>query len=211
MDFLRESTQSEIPKTWTLYEIENIGQLAVPPTLELRDDNSFTALAADIIHDSYVTHKKIEMTKSQLVFQPKGSNELDKEAFSKYARIMITYSKGEYGDFYKWNEKFELTESEYKELDDYFKNEVVNPMAMMNIKLIKWYPLEFGNVNGLSYMKTSFTRQMSDNPIVKVDKYNFFNSNEAVEITLSYRITESEIWKDDFSKVINTFSFKTKK
>ena len=79
---------------------------------------------------------------------------------------MITYSKGEYGDFYKWNEKFELTESEYKELDDYFKSEVVNPMAMMNIKLIKWYPLEFGNVNGLSYMKTSFTRQMSDNPIV---------------------------------------------
>ena len=209
--FLREPSQSEIPKTWTLYEIENIGQLAVPPTLELRDDNSFTALAADIIHDSYVTHKKIEMTKSQLVFQPKGSNELDKEAFSKYARIMITYSKGEYGDFYKWNEKFELTESEYKELDDYFKSEVVNPMAMMNIKLIKWYPLEFGNVNGLSYMKTSFTRQMSDNPIVKVDKYNFFNSDEAVEITLSYRITESEIWKDDFSKVINTFSFKTKK
>jgi len=209
--FLRESAQSEIPKTWTLYEIANIGKLAVPPTLELRDDNSFTALAADIIHDSYVTHKKIEMTKSQLVFQPKGSNDLEKEGFSKYARIMITYSKGKYGDFYKWDEKFELTDSEYQELDDYFKNEVVSPMAMMNIKLIKWYPLEFGNVNGLSYMKTSFTRQMSDNPIVKVYKYNFFNSNEAVEITLSYRITESEIWKDDFSKVISTFSFKTKK
>ena len=30
--FLREPSQSEIPKTWTLYEIENIGQLAVPPT-----------------------------------------------------------------------------------------------------------------------------------------------------------------------------------
>ena len=209
--FLKESTKSKIPETWTLYEIENIGQLAVPPTLELRDDNSFTALAADIIHDSYVTHKKIEMTKSQLVFQPKGSNKLDKEAFSKYARIMITYSKGEYGDFYKWNEKFEFTDSEYQELDDYFKNEVVSLMAMMNIKLIEWYPLEFGNINGLSYMKTSLTRQMGDNPIVKVDKYNFFNSNEAVEITLSYRISESDIWKEDFSKVINTFRFKTKK
>lgn len=209
--FLSESVQSEIPETWTLYEIENIGQLAIPSTLELRDDNSFTALAADIIHDSYVTHKKIEMTKSQLVFQPKGSNELDKEAFSKYSRILINYNKGEYGDFYKWNEKYEFTDSEYKELDEYFKDEVVTPMSLMNIKLINWYPLEFGNVNGLSYIKISFTRQMANNPIVKVVGYKFFNTDEAVEITLSYRLSESEIWESDFSNVINTFSFKTKK
>lgn len=209
--FLRETAQSEIPKTWTLFEIENIGQLAIPPSLELRDDNSFTALAADIIYDSYVTHKKIKMTKSQLVFQPKGSNELDKEAFSKYSRILINYNKGEYGDFYKWNEKYEFTNSEYKELDEYFKDEVVTPMTLMNIKLINWYPLEFGNVNGLSYIKISFTRQMANNPIVKVIGYKFFNTDEAVEITLSYRLSESEIWEADFSKVINTFSFKTKK
>lgn len=211
VDFLRESAQSEIPKTWTLYEIANIGKLAVPPTLELRDDNSFTALAADIIHDSYVTHKKIEITKSQLVFQPKGSNELDKEAFSKYSRILINYNKGEYGDFYKWNEKYEFTDLEYKELDEYFKEEVVTPMSLLNIKLINWYPLEFGNVNGLSYIKISFTRQMANNPIVKVVRYKFFNTDEAVEITLSYRLSESDIWESDFSNVINTFSFKTKK
>lgn len=209
--FLRETAHPEIPKTWTLFEIENIGQLAIPPSLELRDDNSFTALAADIIYDSYVTHKKIKMTKSQLVFQPKGSNELDKEAFSKYSRILINYNKGEYGDFYKWNEKYEFTNSEYKELDEYFKDEVVTPMTLMNIKLINWYPLEFGNVNGLSYIKISFTRQMANNPIVKVIGYKFFNTDEAVEITLSYRLSESEIWEADFSKVINTFSFKTKK
>ena len=116
-----------------------------------------------------------------------------------------------YGDFYKWNEKYEFTNSEYKELDEYFKDEVVTPMTLMNIKLINWYPLEFGNVNGLSYIKISFTRQMANNPIVKVIGYKFFNTDEAVEITLSYRLSESEIWEADFSKVINTFSFKTKK
>ena len=46
---------------------------------------------------------------------------------------------------------------------------------------------------------------MGDNPIVKVEKYNFFNSDEAVEITLSYRITESSIWKNDFEKAVNYF------
>ncbi len=206
--FLKESIQPETLDKWTLYEIVNIGQLAVPPTLELRDDNSFTALASDIIRDSYVAHKRIKMVKSQLVFQPRGSNELAKEAFSKYARIMINYRKGEIGAFYKWNEKFEYTDSEYKEVDEGFRNDVVNSMVNKDFKLINWYPLEFGEINGLSYLKISFTRQMGDNPTVKVVRYNLFNSNESVEITLSYRLSESELWSSDFENVINTFSFK---
>lgn len=208
---LRDLIQLEVPKTWILYDIENIGQIALPPTLELRDDNSFVAQGMGKIQDYYVTHKKIKMLKPQIYFQPKGMDNLEKEALSKYARVLITYIKGEDGDFFKWNEKFELTDSELQELDSYFKDEVVSPMDVMNIKLIKWYPLEFGSVNGLSYMKMSFTRQMGSNPIVRVDNYKFYNSDEAIELTLSYRLSESDTWKDDFSKVIKTFDFKTRK
>jgi len=84
-------------------------------------------------------------------------------------------------------------------------------MSSASIKLIYWYPSEFGSVNGLSFIKISYTRQMADNPVVKVDSYKFFNTDEAVEITLSYRLSERELWENDFMNVINTFSFKTKK
>jgi len=203
--------ETDIPTDWTVFEIEKIGRIAIPPTMELRDDNSFISLVADIVRDNLLVHKKIEMTKSKLIFQPKGSNDLDEDAFSKYSRILMNYSNGEPGDFYKWNEKFDFSTSDEKELNEYFKQEIVEPMAAMDIKLIKWYPLEFSSINGLSYMKTSFTRQMRDNPVVRVDKYNFFNYDESVEITLSYRLSENNIWASDFSKVINYFDFSNKK
>jgi len=104
ISFFQDTGQALIPTAWTLYEIEKIGQIAVPPSLELRDDNSFTALAVDILSDSYLTHKKIKLNKSQLVFQPNGTDKFEKEALSKYSRILINYSKGSYGDFYSWNE-----------------------------------------------------------------------------------------------------------
>lgn len=210
-DTVKKLTKSKIPNDWTLYEIENIGQIAVPPTLELRDDNSWTALAKEIVNDNIITHKKIEINKSQLVFQPKGTDKFTEEALSKYARIMIYYSKGEPGDFYKWNKKFDFSDKEYKELNEYYKNELDKLMTTLDGEIIEWYPLKFGNINGLSYMKVSFTRQTKNNPIVKVIRYNFFNWDEAMEITLSYRLSEMEIWASDFNKVINTFEFKSKK
>lgn len=213
--FLTESViqqkKSDIPKDWTVYEIENIGKIAIPQTMELRDDNSFISLATEIVRDNIEVHNKIKMTKSQLIFQPKGGNELDKDAFSKYSRILINYTKGNNGDFYKWNERFDFSPSDEKELNEYFKKEAVAPMEAFGIKLIKWYPLEFSSVNGLSYIKTSFTRQMRDNPVVRVDKYNFYNFDESIEITLSYRLSENDKWASDFNKCINYFDFSNKK
>ena len=90
----------------------------------------------------------------------------------------------------------------------YFKEQAVNEMKVTNTTLVQWFPLYFGNVNGYSYIKTSFTRQMGSNPIVKVMRYSFFNSNESVNIIISYRMSEGDIWGADFNKIINTFKFK---
>jgi hypothetical protein len=203
--------QTEIPKGWTVFEIKSVGKIAIPPTMELRDDNSYISLVSDVVRDNYSVHKKIEITKPKLTFQPKGSDKLDKQALSKYSRILINYIKGEPGDFFKWNEEFDISSSEEKDLNEYFLEEVTAPMEAINMKLIKWYPLEFSSINGLSYIKQTFTRQMSDNPIVKVEKYTFFNYDESVSITISYRLSERDMWASDFDKVINYFDFSNKK
>ena len=212
IDFLSKSELSnEVPKGWAHFEIKDIGAIAIPPSMELRDDNSYIALVSDIIRDNYSVNHNIEMTGSKLTFQPKGTNENDRQALSKYSRILINHIVGEPGDFFKWNEDFNISDSEKQELNDYFYNEVVTPMKSLNMKVIEWFPIEYSSINGISYMKQSFTRQMADNPIVKVEKYLFFNYNESVSITLSYRLSESDIWASDFEKVINYFDFSNKK
>jgi hypothetical protein len=209
--------KSEQPKTtkWTLYEIENIGQIAIPPTLELRDENSAFALSADIIMDHVYTYKKIDITKlvsPKLTFQPYGTDNLDKTALSKYARVLISYMQGKEGDFCKWNEKFSFPASELKEMEGYIKEHTIKQITVLgNVKLIKWYPVEFTTINRLACIKISFTRQMDNDPVVKVEQYKFCNSSESIEITISYRLSESDIWASDFSKIAGTFDFSSKK
>ena len=97
IDFLSEAgstTGTEIPENWILYEIEDLGQIAAPPTLELRDDNSYVSAATDVVHDHPVAHKNIKMTGTQLVFQPRGLNNKNEEAGSHYARILVHHKKG---------------------------------------------------------------------------------------------------------------------
>ena len=43
---------------------------------------------------------------------------------------------------------------------------------------------------------------------VHVDDYCFFFTNKMIEITISYRLSESPVWKEDFSAIPATFSFK---
>lgn len=205
------NSNRKLPEEWTLFEIKDIGNIAIPPSMEIRDDNSYISLVSDIIRDSYSVKHDIEMKGSKLTFQPKGTNANEKQALSKYSRILINYTNGEPGEFFKWNENFVLTEAEKQELNDFFYNEAVTPMKALNMKIIKWNPIEYSSINGISYMKQSFTRQMADNPIVNVEKYMFFNYDESVAITLSYRLSESEIWAADFKKVINYFDFLNKK
>ena len=205
--------QIVIPEKWTKIEIKDIGSIAIPPSMELRDDNSFISLVADISRDRIYTNKKIEMVKPNLVIQPKGLNALNKESFQNYSRILINVSKGKPGDYYKINEKINLSTSEKKELEDFFKEEIEKLLNQMIVKhkVLKWYPVEILIINGMTTIKISYLRQMESNPPVFVQSYKFFNYDEAIEITLSYREKDSELWKSDFDIVIKTFNITNRK
>ena len=202
--------QNNIPQDWIVYEIENVGIIAIPPSLELRDNNSYIALAADIVFDDIRVNKKLRLLKSNLTFQPKGVNERNKYATLLYSRILVHHTTGSSGDFLKYNEKMDLTENEKMKLNEQFRNEVIAPMESFGIKLIQWYPPEYNSDNELSYIKISYNRQMKENPIIYTELYKFFNDNEFVELTLSYRLSEKNIWAEDFSKVYKTFNFLNK-
>lgn len=211
IDAYTEPVEFIIPDDWTTIEIYNIGFISIPPTMELRSDNSFVALAADVVKDKISNKLKIEMTRSSVIFQPKGLNEVSADAIKNYSRILINVTKGNPDDFYKYNESYNFSASEKKEMDDYFREETERPMKDFNIKLLKWYPFEIVEMNDMSVIKISFLRQMGDNEPVYVEGYTFNNNDERIEIILSFRESERDRYGKDFSNVVKTFHLANKK
>lgn len=211
-----QSLKIDIPSDWLIYEIGDIGQIAIPSTLELRSKNSIHTLNQIAIKNYSVVHKKIETSLTsnfQIIFQPLGYD--NGKISSTYQRVLIQYQKGKKGDFMKWNGASTLTSSDREEIDKKYRQNLLDAISkgkdIMKVKLISRTPIEIGKVNGLSYIKHSYTRQMGERPMVKVQTYTFYNSEEMVEITISYGLEENETTISDLDKIISTFNFTTRK
>ncbi|MCX6222569.1 MAG: hypothetical protein NTZ69_16495 [Bacteroidia bacterium] len=194
---------SDIQSDWTVYEIDKVGKVAIPPSMEIRDTNSYISLVTEVAKDYLAVHKKIALNKPSLLFQPKGTNERDKEATAKYSRIIINYYKGESGDYYKQNDQFSSSEKE--DLNNSYKQEVISSFDGFGIKLIQWFPMELVTINNIKWHKIRYIRQMSNNQPVYVECYRLNNDNEAIDLVISYRNSEKTIWENDFKKVAETF------
>jgi hypothetical protein len=212
---INQLTTVEIPKDWNVYKIGNIGEITIPPTLELRNKNSKYALLFKKAADDYF---EIQLERNyghfDLVFQPKGINEAETEssimdATSKYARVLIKYEKGEKGDFFHYNEK--ITDAELKDGNEEIKSRYFEDARKMSKKIIQWEDAKSGTINGILFIAIGYIREGLNNNNVKVKEYYFYNSDELMNIIISYRMSESDIWADDFSKIASTFKFNTKK
>lgn len=203
---------SKIPPEWSVIEISKLGSIEVPPTIELRDDGSYISQAADVLRDNLLTQKKIELLKPNLTFQPKGVNNLQKDAIAKYARILISINKGDAGEFLSNNEVLGLTRSELEDLSSMYRQSFDEDAKKMGgqAKLLKWFPIKVVKINGTAAIRISYLRQAFNNPPVFVQTYNFLNYDEKIEITLSYRENEKHLWAEDFEKSINSFRYYNK-
>lgn len=211
-----QTIKLDIPRNWRLYSIGDVGQIGIPPTLELRSKNSVHTLNQKAIKNYFVDHKKIEvssLTNYQLIFQPLGYD--NGKISSTYQRVLIFYKKGKVGEYMKWNDPANLNTTEREEIDKMYKQKLLDTFSevkdAMKLKLIKRSPIEIGKTNGLQYIKHSYIRQMGDRPIVKVQTYTFYNSDEMVEITISYGLAENETENLNLDKIVSTFNFTRRK
>ena len=211
---------AEANNNFTRYEFKNY-YLSVPNTMELRDENSFMSLDEEIIKDKLKSIKKIDWNGANFTFQPAGTDDIQnlerqKKASNLYARILISYEKGKIDDFLRWNDDIRYTQAEYNELNKSFKDNLLAGLKEakqmgMNTELLDINNIKIAkNANKFVYIKQQYIRK-GLNGNVKVIDYYVFNNNEMVKLTISYRVSESDLWETDFNKIIDTFSFTTKK
>jgi len=205
---------------FTRYEFREYS-LSIPNTMELRNENSFMSLGKEIISDKIKSIKKIDIGDCNFVFQPAGTDDVQnsdrqKKALSLYSRVLINYQEGEKYNYMSWNDNTLLTQTEYNQLNKQFKDNLTAEneqakQASMGIKVISVDDIKIGkNANKFVYIKQSYIRSgLKGN--VKVTDYYLFNNSEMVKLTISYRISENNVWEKDFDKILDTFSFNSKK
>lgn len=203
---LIEDYPGNIPEGWQIVNIENLGMIAIPKTLEVREEGS----TLDVLSKSFneTIYKISELTEpnshSSLVIQQVGLNESEDNAFSSYARIMINIYNIEDDEFPKRWEKLNLSVDDLEVLRNQSLTIIEEAADLFNCSLGET-TIEEVYVNRMNAIKFTHSRTCRNNPEVYVEQYKFFNSDQVVEIILSYRLTESDRWEKDFSRIIDTF------
>jgi len=84
------AAQSLLPN-WERFFISNVGYIDIPSYMEVPSGSY------EQIMNAYFN--RLEIDAPQLVFQQKGLNDYNSEAFTKYGRIIVETNLGPYGEF----------------------------------------------------------------------------------------------------------------
>jgi len=189
----------ELKSGWSRIHIENVGTIDLPPTMEVQGGE----------YGKYAENMRssLNIKAPQFVAQQKGRN-ASKSPSERYSRIIFnTYIKNK-GDYETLSFNInEYSKAEIDALDETLRQELSGSvqMGMSAMKLIKWYKLNLKTINGMSCINYSYVRQLDDTPVVFVDKYMFQNNDRMHTLTISYRLTESEYWKNDLTHALDSF------
>ncbi|MCK4905011.1 hypothetical protein KAS42_02035 [bacterium] len=193
---------------WTKVEIPNICSFEIPEQMEIQGEN-YKALT-DSLQEKYL---KVSPSLDKVLIQQKGLNELNKEAFKLYARIMIETQITPPGEAEALTTPLQFSDSELQEFEELFKQGILEEFKKFStpMRLLKLEPVQIEKINGIDVITIQYRRQLKQNIPVVVKVYFFNNYDRMHIITMSYRETEAKIWKPLYSKIILSFEFYDRK
>ena len=193
---------------WQTVSVPGICTFQIPSTMEIQKGNykqGNEKFQKEIL--------EISISPDRVVAQPKGLNSLEPQALKRYSRVIVETARGQYGDYETLNTPLTASEEELLEINAIFKQQNLQSASQseakgMKLKFLSWQPTKIIRVNGVDALKTSYTRSMNNGPSATVNFYIIQNNDYMHRITISYRLSEANLWATDLSKVINTFKFK---
>jgi hypothetical protein len=183
-------------KPWTKHSLYNGAfTILVPPTVELRKEE-----------DLYSQRLKQRgfVDPECVIFQQKGlSTTTDDTANDHYCRIMIAYSKDKDDDYLHCNE------SEYLSLETkkVLREAVIQQLggySLLAEPQYRWICIHQNVFGGTNAIEIRYRRSASDNYTTSCIMYFLYNYNEMVQLIVSYREQEKELWLPDFEDIIKT-------
>lgn len=192
-----EEEAADLTADWELVTIPDIGTMRIPPSMEVQSEE-YRAMKEELTGTSSDT----------FIVQQHGLNEDLPEAQDTYARIMVSCTQGNPGDYREADfDPANFSESDVDELDVYFERETRTQLANGGIEIIDWYPLEFLRLNGTTCLHMSYSRAGEDSETTRVNVYAFPRNDRLVRVTISYRASEAGMWSDDLELALSTLEF----
>lgn len=201
---------------WPTYSIPNVCSIMVPPTMELRDDNSnsgklFSAINP-VLYKMMCNNCDVFSDQSRIIFQPEGMNsdnpkDIDR-ATATYARIIIEFG---YNHDVSQEDVRTMTTADLAEYDEIIQKQYKSEFEYAQQKLGKtgtlvWHPIKRERIGGKYCIVLDYDRPGLQG-MVKVKKYAFYYDGKEADITCSYRISEKQKYEKDFEKVIRSIKF----
>ncbi len=186
------------------YRIIEVGSISIPNNMEIQSGN-YKKLSET--YQKEISKKfGYEVSDNRIVFQQKGLNDLEKQGFASYVRVILETEIGNFGDFDKLTNKLTATPQEISDISKEFKNQMQQSFVGTGLKLITWYGVSIVTINGRTALKISYLRQLNDKPYVVVNMYRFQNNDRLHSLTLSYRQSDEATWKPLLTKIANSFT-----
>jgi len=186
--------------SWLNISIPGICRFQAPPTMEIQGGD-YKKVKEAIMEVFEISGG------ADLILQQKGLNDLDPKARGQYCRVLVNTTRGGEGEFLPLKEKTPVTKADLKEYD-----RVIRSGLEQQYTILDWYPTTVEKINGFYAFKTGYRRSLKSamNPVV-VTIYSIHNHRMMHTVTVSYRESETELWKADLDRVINTFEFERQK
>lgn len=196
--------------TWTTVSIPNICEYQIPPTMELQ-----AGLYREIANQYHTQVLHILDSGNRVVAQQKGLNSMDKEARSRYARVIIDYKPASDG-FAQLLSNSPILDRDFITYFDTEMKSLVNQEAAQStaagtpVEITSWGGTQVVNINGIDSLKTVYSRSVNGAPAVSVSSFKIPVNNQILSVSTSYREKEASLWADDLKYLINTFDFSKK-
>lgn len=196
--------------SWTTVSIPNICQYQIPPTMELQ-----AGKYRELSNHVYTHVLQILDSERRIVAQQKGLNNMEKDARSRYARVIVEYQPDSNGFAEILNNPLIRDPDVISGIDEEMKSAVFQEAAHststgVSFEISTWEGTQVINVNGVNCLKTTYSRSVEKEPSVSVCAYMIPVKNQILSVTVSYREDEASYWIIDLNSVINTFDFNHK-
>ena len=97
-EFVR-NYKSHIPNNWEIIDLEDLGLIAIPQTLEVREEGSSMDMLSKSFSGTFNEMLGSNIPEHKLVIQQAGLSGGTKESSSTYARVIIDVRKVKEGKF----------------------------------------------------------------------------------------------------------------
>lgn len=196
--------------SWTTVSIPNICEYQIPPTMELQ-----AGIYREIMNQLHTQVLQILDSGKRVVAQQKGLNSMDKDARSRYARVVVEY-KPDTDEYAQLLSNPFITDRDFiSAIDAEMKSLIIHEAARstaagLPVEITSWDGVQVVAVNGLTSLKATYSRSIKGKPPVSVRSFRIPHNDMILSVTISYRISEANLWESDLDNVIKTFIFSQK-